>query len=132
MFWFGRKRKPQEPLPPVIAPEVVGKGQGRYLDRVLDESRRVLDAPLSSFRELESFSSSRDGTSWSVHTRPVEGTKVGVGPQTQTAQAHARATAQAAPPPALNTRSARHLILSQRLHPPRACPPAHSLHHTHS
>lgn len=129
MLWFGRKREPQEPLPPVIAPEVVGNGQGRYLDRVLDESRRVLDAPLSSFRELESFSSSRDGTSWSVHTRPVEGTKVGAELKQHSRASRCTGRSTTGTQQAFN-QHATSTCSRARAHP-RASP-AHSLRHTRS
>ena len=50
--WLSECNKP--PLPPLLRPEAVGTGRDerKYLSRVLDESRSVLDAPLEGFVEV--------------------------------------------------------------------------------
>lgn len=70
-LWFSRKpKKAPDPLPAVLPPEII-TNEKAYLNKVLGESRSVLDADLGGFETLES----RNG--WSVHRKPVQGTKVG-------------------------------------------------------
>jgi hypothetical protein len=71
VFWLlGRRQR--DPLPPVLEPEAPGRAVGRYVRRILDESRAYLNEGLDSFGVLED---NRSG-GYSIRVRPVQGTKV--------------------------------------------------------
>jgi hypothetical protein len=69
MFGLFKKQHAAAPLPAVLDPEVP-RNEKAYFKRVMDESKSVLDAPLEDFDVL----CKQPG--WSVHRKPVAGTKV--------------------------------------------------------
>lgn len=86
MFGLFQRKEPQAALQAVIDPEVVPKQQKQYLDKVLGESRSVLDADVKGFDVL----AAENG--WQVYCKPVQGTEVGWRTAADVADAHAAAT----------------------------------------